>query len=104
MLISRMANLLLIEISAFHTFAWAEEWLADTDLVAGDAEASHLVSYIRADETPHVAYLKTTLSEMRDRTFKGESGKLYPGTEVVGALWERSREASLGERREAKLK
>ena len=103
-LISRMAGLLLIEISAFHTFAWAEEWLADTDLVGGEGEASRLVSYIRADETPHVAYLKTTLSEMRDRTFKGDSGRSYAGTDVVGQLWERAREASLGERREQNLK
>src|SRR3954453_13144352 len=104
MLIGRMANLLLIEISAFHTFAWAEEWLADTDLVGGEGEASRLVSYIRADETPHVAYLKTTLSEMRDRTFKGDSGRRHAGTDVIGALWERARDASLGERREQNLK
>src|SRR3954454_23992246 len=104
MLIARMANLLLIEISAFHTFAWAEEWLADVDRGAGGGEDSRLVSYIRADETPHVAYLKTTLSEMRDRTFKGDSGRKYAGTEIIGGLWERARQASLGERREANLK
>ena len=57
-LIARMVRLLLIEISAFHAFAWAEEVLADTDLVAGDGEAATLVSYIRADETPHVEYLQ----------------------------------------------
>ena len=33
-----------------------------------------LVSYIRADETPHVGYLRTALSEMRDRTWVGEGG------------------------------
>ena len=38
-LIQRMTSLLLIEISAFHIFAWAEEVLADTDLTAGDGEA-----------------------------------------------------------------
>src|SRR4051812_47369432 len=58
-LIQTMARLLLIEISAFHVFAWAEAVLSDTALVAGNGEAARLVSYIRADETPHVEYLKT---------------------------------------------
>ena len=96
MLIARMASLLLIEISAFHVFAWAEEVLSDTDLVAGDKAAAQLVSYIRSDEAPHVAYLKTVLSEMRDRTIVGESGKKYAGTKIVGDLWDRSKSESLG--------
>ena len=81
-----MVRVLLIEISAFRTFAWAEAWMSDVDLVAGDGEAADLVSYIRADETPHIAYLATALTEMRDRTWIGESGKRYPGTEMVGTL------------------
>lgn len=100
MLITRMTSLLLIEISAFHTFAWAEEVLADTDLVAGDGEAARLVSYIRADERPHVEYLKTALSEMRDRTVVGESGRKIAGAEVIGKLWEQATEASLVTRRD----
>lgn len=102
-LIARMASLLLIEISAFHTFAWAEAVLSDNDLVAGDGEAARLVSYIRADETPHVEYLKTVLSEMRDRTFVGESGQHYAGTDVVGQLWDRAMGDSLGVRRDATM-
>jgi hypothetical protein len=103
MLIQRMASLLLIEISAFHVFAWAEEVLSDTDLVAGEQAAAKLVSYIRSDESPHVAYLKTVLSEMRDRTFVGESGKKHAGTDIVGELWERAKAESLGPRREQGL-
>ena len=102
-LIERMARLLLIEISAFHAFAWAEDVLSDTDLVAGDGEAARLVSYIRTDEAPHVAYLKTTLSEMRDRTFVGQSGKKYAGTDMIGRVWDRAVKESLGERREQQL-
>jgi hypothetical protein len=102
-LIARMASLLLIEISAFHTFAWAEEVLSDTRLIAGEGEPARLVSYIRADETPHVEYLKTTLSEMRDRTFVTESGKKKPGTDVIGTLWEQAKSESLGARREMVL-
>ncbi len=99
-MIRRMIGILLIEISAFHVFAWAEELLRDPDLVAGDGEAARLVSYIRQDEAPHVAYLATTLTEMRDRTFIGESGRRIPGTEVVGTLWARGLDESLGAGRE----
>ena len=104
MLIQRMIAILLIEISAFHVFAWAEELLSDLDLVAGEGAAARLVSYIRQDEAPHVAYLATTLTEMRDRTFIGESGRPVAGTEVIGILWERGLAESLGERREANLR
>ena len=34
MMVSLMIRVLFIEISAFHTFAWAEEWMSDTELVA----------------------------------------------------------------------
>jgi len=102
-LIERMVRLLLIEISAFHTFAWAEDVLADPTLAAGEGEAARLVSYIRADETPHVEYLKTVLSEMRDRTFVGTSGRRYAGTDMVGRLWQRALAESLGSRRDEAL-
>jgi hypothetical protein len=98
-LIERMTRLLLIEISAFHLFAWAETLLSDNDRVAGDGEAARLVSYIRSDETPHVEYLRTVLSEMRDRSFVGESGRTYPGTDMIGRIWERALADSLGARR-----
>lgn len=96
LLISTMLRVLFVEIKAFHVFAWAEELLSDTDLVAGDGEAARLVSYIRADETPHVEYLRTSLTEMRDRTFIGESGKRHPGAEIIGRMWDASLEESLG--------
>ena len=98
-LITRMIRLLLIEISAFHTFAWAEELLADPDLVAGDGEGARLVSYIRADETPHVDYLRTALSEMRDRTIVGEGGRRHAGGDLVGRIWDRALAQSLGPNR-----
>jgi hypothetical protein len=93
---SLMIRVLLIEISAFHTFAWAEEWLSDPALVAGDGEAAKLVSYIRADETPHVGYLETAITEMRDRAWIGASGKKYSGADMVSTLWDVQLENSLG--------
>jgi hypothetical protein len=100
MMLRRMVGLLFIEVSAFHTFAWAEAVLSDTDLVAGSGAAADLVRYVRADETPHVEYLRTALTEMRDRSFIGESGRRIPGTEVIGTLWDAALEQSLGVNRE----
>jgi hypothetical protein len=100
MMVRRMVGLMFIEISAFHTFAWAEAVLRDSELVEGDGAAADLVSYIRADETPHVDYLRTALTEMRDRTFIGESGRAIAGTEVIGTLWDAALELSLGMNRE----
>ena len=91
-----MTRVLLIEIQAFHTFKWAEQWMSDATLVAGDGEAAKLVSYIRGDETPHVGYLKTALTEMRDRTWLGTSGKKYDGAELFGRIWAKALDNSLG--------
>jgi hypothetical protein len=90
MVVARMIGLLLIEISAFHGFKWAEAVLGDTELVAGDGSAAQLVSYIRTDETPHVAWLRTALSEMRDRTWVGTSGKRHAGSDMIALLWDRA--------------
>jgi hypothetical protein len=103
MLITRMVRLLLIEISAFHTFAWAEALLADPDLVAGDGEGARLVSYIRADETPHVDYLRTALSELRDRTIVGDGGARHAGADLVGRLWDGALALSVGSNRRQTL-
>jgi hypothetical protein len=102
--IARMVRLLFIELAAYRTFAWAEEVLSDSDLVAGDGEAARLVAYIRADERPHVEYLRTVLSEMRDRTLLGSGGSRYAGKEMIGTIWDRALAQSLGQnRRENRL-
>jgi len=103
MVVGRMIGLLLIEISAFHGFRWAEAVLADTELVAGDGSAAELVSYIRSDETPHVAWLRTALSEMRDRTWVGTGGTLHAGSEMIALLWDRALHDSLLLRRQENL-
>jgi hypothetical protein len=99
-MVTLMIRVLFIEISAFHTFAWSESWLSDTDLVAGDGEAARLVSYIRADETPHVSYLATALTEMRDRTWLGDDGSTHRGADMIDALWQPLLQQSLGAGRE----
>ena len=89
-LLRTMTSVLFIEVRAFHLFKWAEELLADQALVAGEGLPSRLVSYIRQDETPHVEYLRTALTEMRDRTFVGTAGKRIPGALVIGTIWDHS--------------
>jgi hypothetical protein len=98
-LVSRMINLLFIEITAFHGFRWAEEILRDTDRVAGDGVPADLISYIRADETPHVGYLGTVLSEMRDRTWVGRDGSRHDGAEMIGTIWDVILDRSVNESR-----
>ncbi len=102
-LVARMIGLLLIEVSAFHSFRWAEALLGDPELVAGGGSAGTLVSYIRSDETPHVAWLRTALSEMRDRTWVGTGGRRHAGTDMIGTLWDRALAESLVVRRRENL-
>jgi hypothetical protein len=99
-----MIGLLFIELSAFLTFAWAEAVLSDRELVAGDGEAARVVSYVRRDEAPHVEYLKTALTEMRDRTWIGASGRHYAGTDIVGRMWDTALDESRTTRRPAFLR
>ncbi len=95
-MLRRMIGLLFIEISAFHTFRWAEAVLADEELCAGNGQAAELVRCIRADETPHVEYLRTALTEMRDRTFVDVAGTHIAGRDVIGTIWDRALDLSLG--------
>jgi len=48
-----------------------------------------MVGYIRADESPHVEYLRTALSEIRARTLVGVDGSEVPGRTVVDGLLHR---------------
>jgi hypothetical protein len=104
MTLRRMLGLMFIEVSAFHTFAWAEAVLDDRELVAGDGAAAEIVRCIRTDETPHVDYLRTALTEVRDRTIIGESGRKIPGADVIGALWDAAVHQSLRVNRPALLR
>jgi hypothetical protein len=99
-LLAVMVNVLVIEVFAADTFGWAETVLGDPEVSSAPREAAAMVGYIRSDETPHVEYLRTALTEMRDRTFVCESGRRIAGTEVIGVLWAAALEQSLGVNRE----
>ncbi len=88
-LIRFMINVLAIEVFATSTFAWAEEILSDPEVSDAPDEAGNLVRYIRCDESPHVEYLRTALSEIQARTLLTLDGKPASGRKVVSDLAER---------------
>ena len=88
-LITAMANVMVIEIFAFDVFAWGEKLLGDPEVSARPEEAANMVRYIRSDETPHVEYLRTALSELRARTLLTEGGREVLGARVVDRIFER---------------
>ncbi len=89
-LIRFMVNVLAIEVFARSTFAWAEEVLSDESVSDAPREAADLVRFIRADEAPHVEYLRTALSEISARTPLTTQGKEVAGHKVVDALMDRA--------------
>lgn len=89
-LLTFMVNVLAIEVFAASTFAWAEEVLSDPEVSDAPQEAADLVRFIRSDESPHVEYLRTGLSEISARTLVTREGKEIAGRAVVEALMDRT--------------
>ncbi|MBV9540508.1 MAG: hypothetical protein JO167_04515 [Alphaproteobacteria bacterium] len=85
-----MTNVLIIEIFAASTFRWAEEVLSDPEVSDAPKEAADMVRHIRADESPHVEYLRTALSEVSARTLIAEDGSTHSGHEIVQGLINRT--------------
>jgi len=85
-MLSMMAQVMVIEVFARETFDWGVALLSDPAVSAQPARAGAMVEYIRADESPHVEYLRTALSEARARTLRTVDGKTIPGKTVVDGL------------------
>jgi hypothetical protein len=85
-MLSMMAQVLVIEIFAKRTFDWGEELLSDPEVSAQPEPAGAMVAYIRSDESPHVEYLRTALSEARARTLRTADGRTIAGQKVVDGL------------------
>lgn len=84
-----MAQILVIELLAFSTFAWAREVLADPAASAAPEFAPQMVDYIQADESIHVGYLQCALAEARCRTTVDQDGAEIPGARVIDAICDR---------------
>jgi len=81
-----MSQVLVIEVFARGTFDWGIAVLSDPEVSAEPAKAGAMVDYIRQDESPHVEYLRTGLSEVRMRTLRTVDGKTIAGREVVDGI------------------
>ncbi len=89
-MLATMANVLVIEIFAAGPCEWGERLLSDPEISAEPERAGGMVRCIRGDETPHVEYLRTALSETRARTLLTVDGGTMPGRSVVDGLLHRT--------------
>lgn len=89
-LVSTMVNVLVVEIFAEGVFAWGLALLSDPSVSARPEEAGAMVSHIRTDESPHVEYLRTALSELRTRNLVAVDGGELPGRDLVDGLLHRT--------------
>ena len=84
-----LANVMIVEIFAEDVFEWAKKLLGDPEVSADPVGAPALVAHIQSDESPHVEYLRTALSELRARTLRSADGKReIPGRAVVDGILE----------------
>jgi len=99
-LLATMAQVLAVEVFAMGAFDWGERLLSDPEVSAAPDAAGAMVGYIRSDESPHVEYLRTALSEVAARTLRTVDGATLPGREVVHGLLHRNLRGLTRERRE----
>ncbi len=99
-LLATMAQVLAVEVFAMGAFDWGERLLSDPAVSADPEGAGALVSYIRSDESPHVEYLRTALSEIAARTLRTVDGGTLPGRSVVHGLLHATLRGLTRERRE----
>jgi len=88
-MLAMMAQVLVVEVFAEGTFDWGMRLLSDPKVSAAPEAAGTMVGHIRADENPHVEYLRTALSEVRARTLRTVDGRTLAGRTVVDALLHR---------------
>lgn len=90
-LILLLMNVLMIEVRAEAGFSFNCALLRDTSVFTdkrAEAElAADMIERIRTDEAIHVAYLQTTVSEMRSFTFKTVDGGRIAGKDLIDPVW-----------------
>lgn len=85
-----LTQLLVIELAAFGTFAWAKEVLSDPSCCAAPELAPRLVDYVQEDESIHVSYLQCALAEARARTLITTNGGEISGRHVIDTICART--------------
>ncbi len=90
-MILMLMNVLMIEIRAEAFFSFCVRVMRAPELFPGRREAAEhaadLVERIRQDEAIHVAYLQTTVSELRSFTFRNETGARIAGKDFIDPIW-----------------
>lgn len=88
-----LMNLLMIEVRAERAFDFYERVIGSDGIFADKRkEAAHavqLVNRIRQDESVHVAWLRTAISEFRHATVRTVDGQQMNGSEIVDPVWEK---------------
>lgn len=91
-LILLLMNVLMIEVRAEKAFDFYVDVLRDRELFTENREeaeaAAVLVDRIRQDETIHVGYLQTVVSELRRLTIRTVTGQEIPGAKLIDPVWE----------------
>jgi hypothetical protein len=85
LLVRAMVQILVIELLAYHTFAWASDVLGDPTCSADAEFARATIDHIRADEDIHVAYLQCGLAELATMTVRTIDGGTVAGADLVVA-------------------
>jgi hypothetical protein len=85
MLVRAMVQILVIELLAYHTFAWASEVLGDPACSHDAAFARETIDHIRADEDIHVAYLQCALAELASFDVRTTDGGTVAGADLVAS-------------------
>ena len=98
-----LTQLLLIELVAYGTFAWAKEVLSDPQCSQAPEFAPRMVDYIPQDENIHVAYLQCAVARARCRTMVGPRGDAIDGRQVIDAISNKMLRNQTGGRRQRLL-
>jgi hypothetical protein len=85
LLVRAMVQILVIELLAYHTFAWASDVLGDPTCSADAEFARATIDHIRADEDIHVGYLQCALAELATMTVRTTDGGTTAGADLVDA-------------------
>ena len=98
LLVRAMIQILVIELLAYHTFAWASEVLGDPECSHDAGFARDTIDHIRIDEDIHVAYLQCALAELATLTVRTVSGTTVPGADLVNAARRAALDNQTGDR------
>lgn len=98
LLVRAMVQILVIELLAYHTFAWASDVLGDP-ACSHDADFARVtIDHIRTDEDLHVGYLQCALAELATMTVRSPGGGTVRGADLVVAASRNALENQTGAR------